>query len=303
LTALDGGGLLGISEMLLLDRILDGPDKKPCEYFDLIAGCGTGGILAILLVRFEMTIKEAIATLERLTLPLLPLIKNDETNDTAKLTSMFVKEVASALTELSGGEHHSMMFPASAQKCKGFVLANMLANMNAKIPRFFGTYKEGRRSHSRTNYRIQDAIRATTAGRHLFIDAVLGEGLLAERFGGTMYANNNPTYHLIEESKRIWPDSPPPFIISLGAGQVGAIPHPKAQGNGDLFDILNKICSNCEDTHEEMSRNLPRELYHRFNVQHGMSDKEFWSLMEVETVRASTAAYCESTEIENKLTA
>ncbi|KAH8813744.1 acyl transferase/acyl hydrolase/lysophospholipase [Flagelloscypha sp. PMI_526] len=300
LLSLDGGGLIGISEMLLLDRVLDGDDKKPCEYFDLIGGCGTGGILAILLVRFEMTVKEAMTTLERLTRPLLPFIKNDETQDTEALTSVFVKELVKVLSELSG-ENLPKMFPATPKKCKAFVLANALDNLNAKIPRFLGTYKEGRRSMSKTNYSIQDAIRATTAGRNLFLDAIFGEGYIVERFGGTGYANNNPTYHLIEESKRIWPNSPPPYVVSLGAGQVGTIPHPGTREKQELLDVLNKIASNCEDTHEEMSKLLSPELYHRFNVQHGLSDKELWSLMEVEKVTSSTKAYCESVTVASRL--
>ncbi|KAH8795953.1 hypothetical protein DL96DRAFT_1480164 [Flagelloscypha sp. PMI_526] len=168
--------------------------------------------------------------------------------------------------------------------------------MNAKIPRFFGTYKEGRSSASRTSHLVQDAIRATTAGRNLFLDAVIGQGYLMQRFGGTEYANNNPTYHLIEEAKRIWPDSSP-FIVSLGAGQLGALPHPVARGTQELLNIQRRICSDCEDTHRAIEKVVPPELYHRFNVEHGLSDKEIWSLTVVEDVISSTDTYCDMVEV------
>jgi patatin-like phospholipase/acyl hydrolase len=51
LSQTDGGGILGVSELLIIEQIMkrikqeqrlaDVP--KPCEYFDMIGGTGTGG--------------------------------------------------------------------------------------------------------------------------------------------------------------------------------------------------------------------------------------------------------------------
>ena len=45
LLALDGGGVRGLSSLLILKAIMDGigPKTKPCEVFDLIGGTSTGG--------------------------------------------------------------------------------------------------------------------------------------------------------------------------------------------------------------------------------------------------------------------
>ncbi|KAF2181363.1 FabD/lysophospholipase-like protein [Zopfia rhizophila CBS 207.26] len=51
LLALDGGGIRGVSELLILDEImrrvqydLDLPElPQPCDYFDLVGGTSTGG--------------------------------------------------------------------------------------------------------------------------------------------------------------------------------------------------------------------------------------------------------------------
>ncbi|KAL8804211.1 MAG: hypothetical protein Q9223_005851 [Gallowayella weberi] len=69
--SLDGGGVRGYSTLLLLEELMhrvvsvvDGkpPENrdvvKPCEYFDLIAGVGTGGLIAIMLGRLRMTLKQ-----------------------------------------------------------------------------------------------------------------------------------------------------------------------------------------------------------------------------------------------------
>jgi patatin-like phospholipase/acyl hydrolase len=51
LTVTDGGGIRGVSELVILDYIMQRVQEKaslddlpkPCDYFDLIAGTSTGG--------------------------------------------------------------------------------------------------------------------------------------------------------------------------------------------------------------------------------------------------------------------
>ena len=66
---LDGGGLQAVSTILILSKVLDRiaaengtPDDKPrpCDVFDVIAGIGTGGWLAILLGRFRMDLSACL---------------------------------------------------------------------------------------------------------------------------------------------------------------------------------------------------------------------------------------------------
>jgi Patatin-like phospholipase len=60
--SLDGGGVRGLSSLLILREIMEeiGRQSKveetplPCEYFDLIGGTGTGGLIAIMLGRLRM---------------------------------------------------------------------------------------------------------------------------------------------------------------------------------------------------------------------------------------------------------
>jgi|SRR5271170_5259314 len=61
--SLDGGGVRGLSSLLILRNIMEeiarrnGPgavEADPCEYFDLIGGTGTGGLIAIMLGRLRM---------------------------------------------------------------------------------------------------------------------------------------------------------------------------------------------------------------------------------------------------------
>ncbi len=64
LLALDGGGVRGLSSLLILQQLMATVDPaappKPCDYFDMIGGTSTGGLIAIMLGRLQMTIGECI---------------------------------------------------------------------------------------------------------------------------------------------------------------------------------------------------------------------------------------------------
>lgn len=60
--SLDGGGVRGLSSLLILKSIMEQIKRKtkaetvprPCEYFDLICGTSTGGLIAIMLGKLGM---------------------------------------------------------------------------------------------------------------------------------------------------------------------------------------------------------------------------------------------------------
>ncbi len=68
---LDGGGLQVVSTLLILNEILKrkaekegkkiGQTQKPCDAFDVIAGIGVGGWLAIFLGRFQMDVTTCLS--------------------------------------------------------------------------------------------------------------------------------------------------------------------------------------------------------------------------------------------------
>jgi Patatin-like phospholipase len=59
--SLDGGGVRGLSSLLIMRNIMEEiarrngtAEARPCDYFDLIGGTGTGGLIAIMLGRLRM---------------------------------------------------------------------------------------------------------------------------------------------------------------------------------------------------------------------------------------------------------
>ena len=84
--SLDGGGIRGYSTLILIHNFIyklhvsskgippgdegeerDEIDLRPCEYFDIIGGTGTGGLIAIMLGRLRMTTTQCINTYEIMT--------------------------------------------------------------------------------------------------------------------------------------------------------------------------------------------------------------------------------------------
>ena len=65
--SLDGGGVRGLSSLVILDEIMKEVRRRdklkevplPCDYFDLIGGTSTGGLIAIMLGRLRMVLTGA----------------------------------------------------------------------------------------------------------------------------------------------------------------------------------------------------------------------------------------------------
>lgn len=68
--SLDGGGVRGLSSLLILREIMEEIElmkdldetPKPCEYFDLIGGTSTGGLIAIMLGLLGMVFQSLLIT-------------------------------------------------------------------------------------------------------------------------------------------------------------------------------------------------------------------------------------------------
>jgi patatin-like phospholipase/acyl hydrolase len=70
LLCLDGGGVRGLSSLRILQRIMECADPnnppKPCDYFDIICGTSTGGLIAIMLGRLKMSVSDCVAEYQKL---------------------------------------------------------------------------------------------------------------------------------------------------------------------------------------------------------------------------------------------
>lgn len=128
---IDGGGLQGISTLLILDSLLDAvarhnrvPESKPrpCDVFDVIAGIGPGGWLALLLGRFQMDVSAALAEWYNLIDCIAPRSRAEEIRMRVLQHSYFdtdrLVEQIDELTEFYQTDKHMFFTPPEGTRCK-----------------------------------------------------------------------------------------------------------------------------------------------------------------------------------------
>jgi len=103
LLALDGGGVRGLSSLMILRQLmaavdLDSP-PKPCDYFDMIGGTSTGGLIAVMLGRLRMTVDECIVAYTSLSDRVFEK-KSHRVNIKGKLQGWDVAELERAIKQI-----------------------------------------------------------------------------------------------------------------------------------------------------------------------------------------------------------
>ena len=128
---IDGGGLQGISTLIILDKLLGAiarnngvQDSKPrpCDVFDVIAGIGPGGWLALLLGRFQMDVSAALAEWYNLIDCITPRSKAEQLIMRLMQHSYFdtdrLVEQIDYLTDFYETDKHMFFTPPDGTRCK-----------------------------------------------------------------------------------------------------------------------------------------------------------------------------------------
>ncbi|CUA71137.1 hypothetical protein RSOLAG22IIIB_09356 [Rhizoctonia solani] len=114
----DGGGITGLSSLLILKEIMNKVREKderevvpkPCELFDMIAGTSTGAISAVMLGRLRMDIDEAIRAYTRLMSTVFSERKYTLKGDTGAFkTSVLQRELRKIIGSAVGDEDEKMV--------------------------------------------------------------------------------------------------------------------------------------------------------------------------------------------------
>ncbi|KAJ7657036.1 acyl transferase/acyl hydrolase/lysophospholipase, partial [Mycena rosella] len=291
-----GGGIGTLSELLVLDRMMyriqselrRDAKPSPCEYFELIGGSGTGGIIALMLGRLRMSIEEAISAYEKLR-PQSKFGVTDEFQATA-----FVE----VLKDIFKQEPLKDFRPDA---CKTFVCAMNAVNMNGGLPELFRSYDT--MDEPAGDCLLWEAARATSATPGLFKAVEIGLGAMKQRYVGGGVGHNNPTSLVLAEAECIYPSSPVVFVASIGSGHSATIHIPNSSNPRDIAKAMKDITMDCEKTHEANAtrfRGLP-DTYFRFNVQHGMQGLASHKWEKSNEVSAHTRNYLRGQDVKEKL--
>ncbi|KAH8428435.1 uncharacterized protein LDX57_006133 [Aspergillus melleus] len=279
LLSLDGGGVRGISELIILDRLMrqiqhrhDIPTvPKPCDIFDLIGGTSTGGLIAILLGRLELSVQQAIdeyRVLSRVIFGPRKAFWKD-----GKFKASRLERAVEGIVRKYGGEEG----PTGLKGDVRFVCAKRTSDIAGQT-HLFRSY-----SGDSLNVAICDAARATSAAPIFFkrklVKLVDGE----DGFVDGALGANNPAKLVLRETREVFPlDRQVGCIVSIGTGKKFVSP---VREPGRLQRLLlpfplhvirsqKDFSTSCELVAEELEEKFYNfaDVYFRFNVEHGLQD-------------------------------
>ncbi|KAJ7432736.1 hypothetical protein FB451DRAFT_370906 [Mycena latifolia] len=295
--SLDGGGAGALSELLILERMMYqiqaalGSDTTPapCDYFEIIGGSGTGGIIALMLGRLRMSIAASISAYEKLQ----PEPKSGSAEQFK--ASQLEKVLRQIFRE-------QKMKDVRPHACKTFVCAMHESNMNAGIPELFRSYDT--REEPAFDCKIWEAARATSATPGLFKPMEIGSGGVRPRYIGGCVGHNNPTSLVVAEAQQIYRSQPVVLVVSIGSGHPNTIQIPRSPNLTAITKTMKSIVTDCERIHEDNSRRFhsSHNTYFRLNVLQGLQglDQQDWSRSG--EISAHTRVYLHIEDAKLKLT-
>ncbi|KAJ7849627.1 acyl transferase/acyl hydrolase/lysophospholipase [Mycena olivaceomarginata] len=207
----------------------------PCDYFDLIGGTSTGGLIALMLGRLRMCVKDAIKVYGELSKDVFSDVKPPRSDGRFKASKLekAIKQIVRAKS-------------ASQNPEERFVYTMNAANMSLLV--LFRTYNT--LNHPAMDCTIWQAGRATSAPPTFFKQVKIGRPGMEEAFLDGGIGHNNPTAALLLEAKVLFPDKQIACIISLGTGQPRTINVPKPSLLNrfmplDVVKAIQKIATDC----------------------------------------------------------
>ncbi|TVY37960.1 Kinesin light chain, partial [Lachnellula subtilissima] len=317
LLSLDGGGIRGMSELIILDEIMHRVQRRgnlssvplPADYFDMICGTSTGGLIAILLGRLRLSVPAAIDKYRILAKEVfsdkkLPI--QDGTFKASKLESSIKVVVESTLGKGRANESMFERESGEVKPCKTFVCA-MPAVRVSDEPTLFRTWKADK--NPGLDAYIWEAGRATSAAPTLFKRIKIGPPGLEEEFVDGALGCNNPVVSLLTETTQEFDlDREVGCIVSIGTGR------PKTSGFKepnylqrvlpvDLVRVLAKLATDAESAAsriESKYKNCPG-IYHRLNVDSGLEEVSLNEWERLPEVVTHTKSYLRVDDVSRRI--
>ncbi|CAE6353184.1 unnamed protein product, partial [Rhizoctonia solani] len=310
---IDGGGARGLSALLLLEELmkrmqhlekLESP-PSPHEYFDLIAGTGTGAIQACMLGRLRMPVHSAIESYAKLSKEVFSEKKRfgSGTFKTTRLKDSLMKTVRNA----TGDPEEPMIEDNSAAtQCRTLVFAMSRYNMRAGIPTAFRSY--GVTANEGPKCTIWETLCATMAHPDLFKSFDIGGPSLKQSFVDAGLGCSNPLAHVLAEVKTLYPGRHVSSVVSIGTGHTRTIQIPDRSMLRLLLPVvtiqaMKGIAEDTEKVAEEMARrfNSTDGIYYRLNVDQGIQSVEVDKWDQLDEVAAHTRAYMIMLEVKQRV--
>ncbi|KAH6707901.1 hypothetical protein BKA61DRAFT_558549 [Leptodontidium sp. MPI-SDFR-AT-0119] len=313
LLSLDGGGIRGLSELYILEAIMHRVQLAanltdvplPADYFDLICGTSTGGLIAILLGRLRLSVPQAIEKYGELSKHVFSEQKRSWQDGKFK-ASRLEETIRKVLIDTLGrGRDEERMRGEGTGTCKTFVCAVPARQVNSS-PRLFRSYISRDPCYNPT---IWEAARATSAAPGFFKRISIGEPGVKEDFVDGALGYNNPVQLAVQEAILGYdPDTKVACIVSIGTGKtrLAGFEKPSLLQRVIPIDLIKTLATMATSSEtaskilEERYRNCPG-LYHRLNVETGLTEIALGEWEKLSEVKTHTLAYLRLPEVDAKI--
>ncbi|KAI9824171.1 MAG: hypothetical protein M1826_007429 [Phylliscum demangeonii] len=281
---------------------------RPCDYFHLIGGTSTGGLIALMLGRLRMNTTQALQAYNTISGSVFSKKnKKRRTQDGLFKATTLKSQIEELVADQERGDE-MLDETENREMGKAFVAAMPAHDM--AYPRLFRTY--GVRENASANCKIWEAARATTAAVTFFKRIAIGqEGSVMEEFIDAGIKCNNPAIRLLSEAQAVFGDDRAlNCLVSIGTGHPGVIDLSKPDTFQKIIptgvvDVLRKIATDCEGTAHELRLRFKKvpDSYFRFNVTRGAGSISLQEWERMGEVKTHTKAYLEETAVSDSINA
>ncbi|KAJ6031546.1 FabD/lysophospholipase-like protein [Penicillium herquei] len=217
--SLDGGGVLGYSELLILANIMEEISQnpksgslRPYDYFDIITGAGIGGVIALLLGRLRLTVTQCLLEYRTISTCILrdsiwgPLYDKEKVQNVAN----------SIVKKYCHNDSASLLEDDTQISGKTFVFA---VKSDSKVY-CFRTYHHDN-GQGNVSISISDAIVALLSAKGQLEEVTFKTFDGCTSFSDAPYpcGLRNPILHVLGEIDSHWQNSIN-LIVSIGTGKV-----------------------------------------------------------------------------------
>ncbi|KAG8744214.1 hypothetical protein FRC10_010576 [Ceratobasidium sp. 414] len=279
---------------MILDQIMDRLQHalslaKPQgvrEYFDIVAGTGTGAL--------GIPVKDAIDHYVKL----VEVFSDRKRIGATAFKASKLQEVLKGIVRDAAGDEDVRMMDTSAggEWCKTMVFAMSRHNINAGIPRIFRSYQGI--VNQMPDCAIWEALCASTAHPELFKPIDIGEAHMKESFVDGGLGCTNPTAHVLVEAKALFPGRHVSTVICIGAGHPDTIRIPDRSSFMRFMPInvlaaTKQIAADGERVAQEIAARFQatQDVYFRFSVDQGMQSVGLSDWERLSAVSAHTRTY------------
>ncbi|KAK6499025.1 hypothetical protein TWF481_011595 [Arthrobotrys musiformis] len=318
LLSLDGGGIRGLSSLIVLSDFMKrvnrsrlGEDQiEPWQFFDLIGGTSTGGLLAMMLGRLRMSVEECLSCWADLSkkifqpkrskynpLKAVSFLKADGRFD-AEILEAGIKDIIRkklsqpyilANEKIPTNLEEVLLWGQAEDSCKVFVCAVKGEDTRAVFLRSYDNQNQS--DHYSADFKIWEACRATSAATTFFDPFERTSQGVRQMFVDGAFAYNNSVSRVFQEAIDLWGDRET-LLISIGTGNK-----PDSPMVGSVKTLFKKIvdivlATEMEDREfqENHSTLVEAGLFYRFNVP-GMAQVGIEKYEKLGEISAVTKSY------------